>query len=176
MPGAGKSTVAKAASRLGFTVLNLGDVVRTATVQRRLATSDVNLGTVMQALRHEQGAGAIAQLALSRFHGEADWVVVDGVRSIAEVDAFRKLGPTKILGVHAAPRVRYGFLRRRARGDAPLAWGSFVVRDRRELAVGVGETLALSDEILSNNEITRSTLQAQAKHLLQRWMAAVEAG
>lgn len=174
MPGAGKSTVAKAGGKIGFAIVNMGDAVREETARRNLELTDVNTGTVMVKLREQLGPGAIAQLALPTITTSHRLVVVDGVRSIEEAGVFKKVGVVKLLAVHASPAVRFRFLRARGREDAPLSWELFQARDQRELAVGIGEAIALADEVISNNEIGIDELQTQTVKVIGRWRSALE--
>lgn len=175
MPGAGKSTVAKAIAKLGFHVVNLGDAVREETARRQLEPTDANIGAVMVKLRERLGPGAIAELSLPKVTSPGhEYVVVDGVRGIEEVNVFKRVGAVKLLAVHAAQPVRFHFLRSRGRLDAPLSWELFEARDQRELAVGVGEAIALADEIISNNAVTIDELQDAAVRIVRRWMGAAQ--
>ncbi|MEM4298410.1 MAG: AAA family ATPase, partial [Nitrososphaerota archaeon] len=66
MPGAGKTTAARALQRLGFELISLGDVVREEASRRGLEPTDANLGSIMLQLREESGPGIIAQLAMPK--------------------------------------------------------------------------------------------------------------
>ncbi len=171
MPGAGKSTAAEAISTLGFATVNMGDVIREETKKRRLPLTEESIGTVMLKLRERDGPGAVAKLCFPRIQASrGQFVVIDGARSVDEVEVFGSLSDVKVLAVHASPRKRYDYLTRRGRTDAPLTWESFVSRDDRELQVGLGKIIALSDEVISNNDITIGKLQSTAKKTAKRWM------
>jgi dephospho-CoA kinase len=60
MPGAGKSTVAKALESRGFKRIVMGDVIREETRRRGLEPDEKNTGTVMLELREKYGQGAVA--------------------------------------------------------------------------------------------------------------------
>lgn len=77
-------------------------------------------------------------------------VAVEGVRSMAEIDALRKKHTVVIVGVHASPKTRYDRLIARARSDDPKSWEEFLERDSRELGVGLGNVIALAEEMLVN--------------------------
>ena len=90
MPGAGKSTAAQALVAMGWTQVVMGDVIRDETKRRGLDPNARNTGEVMRSLRRERGDAAVADLCLEAIaEKKLEKVVVDGIRSIAEVVAFR---------------------------------------------------------------------------------------
>ncbi len=64
MPGAGKSTAAKALENIGMKRVVMGDVIREETKRRGLAVDEKNTGEVMRDLRKIYGEGAVAELCL----------------------------------------------------------------------------------------------------------------
>ncbi|MGB9727581.1 MAG: AAA family ATPase [Nitrososphaeria archaeon] len=169
MPGSGKTTVAKAIERMGFYYISLGDVVREETLSRGLEVNDGNCGIVMKDLREKFGPQAVAQLSLKNFPRDKRLIVVDGIRSVHEVQVYRSIGKTRLLAIHASPERRYHFLVSRGRKDAPVSREDFDLRDRRELEVGLGDAIALSDEIISNNS-TLNALIKKVKVQVRIWL------
>jgi dephospho-CoA kinase len=175
MPGAGKSTAAKAANDLGFNVVNMGDGVREETAKLGLPLTDNNVGLIMLNLRKKKGMGSVANLILPKISSsKSKWVAVDGVRNLEEVEIFTKVYQVKILAIHASPEVRFKFLKRRSREDAPKSWKLFEERDRRELSVGAGKVIALADEIIPNNGISIKELNEKVHLILRRWRDSFE--
>ena len=122
MPGAGKSTAAEALVKEGWTRVVMGDVIRAETKRRGLEPDARNTGEVMKLLRREKGEAAVADLCLEAVErSRSRNVVVDGIRSMAEVDAFRKKAEVLLVAVHAAPSRRFELLRERGRRDDPLS-------------------------------------------------------
>src|SRR2546425_7221553 len=64
MPGAGKSSAAKALENIGMKRVVMGDVIREETKRRGLAVDEKNTGEVMRDLRKVYGEGAVAELCL----------------------------------------------------------------------------------------------------------------
>jgi dephospho-CoA kinase len=153
MPGAGKSTIAAVAERLGFEVFRMGDDVRMEVERRKLPPSDENLGAIMLDLRQKQGPVAIAHLSKQRIEkqSKSKLIVIDGIRNMNEFLEFGKLGTALLIAVHASPERRFQFLKARGRSDSPNNLQSFDSRDRRELSVGVGETIDLADAVIPND-------------------------
>lgn len=171
MPGAGKSTVAAALELHGLKRIVMGDVIREETKRRGLQPNEKNSAKVMLELREKYGPAAVAEACLESLRPVRDRaVVIDGIRSLAEVEVFRRAGRVVLLGVHASPDRRFALLTSRGRSDAPSSRSSFDERDARELSVGVGNAIALSDEILSNENIEAKELEARAVELVSRWL------
>jgi dephospho-CoA kinase len=176
MPGAGKTTVATALGAAGFQTISMGDVVREEAKRRGLPMDAQTLGKIMVGLREERGPGAIAHLIAEKIsRGSANHVVIDGLRSMQEVDVLRKHGTIKILAIHAPKQARFGFLKGRGRGDAPDSEEEFDLRDKRELGVGIGEAISFSDSIIMNDG-TIEDLKRKAVEIAGRWKEEVEAG
>lgn len=170
MPGAGKSTAAQALVAMGWTQVVMGDVIRDETKRRGLDPNARNTGEVMRSLRRERGDAAVADLCLEAIaEKKLEKVVVDGIRSIAEVVAFRKKASVLLVAVHASPARRYELLRERGRRDDPLSQEMFLERDQRELGVGIGSAIALADETVSNQHASAERLVAEMTKVVERW-------
>jgi dephospho-CoA kinase len=171
MPGSGKSEVAQAYRDTGIPVIVMGDVVREETRRRGLDANPENTKKVMLELREIDGLGAIAKRCIISLRSQkSDTVVVEGCRSIAEIDVFEDYADeVSIVCVHASPRVRFERLRNRNREDAPPTWAVFRERDIREISVGLGGVIALSDVMLIN-EGTLDNLRLQARKLAETRM------
>ncbi|MFY9795279.1 MAG: AAA family ATPase [Candidatus Nitrosopolaris sp.] len=176
MPGSGKSTVADSLNKKGFAVIAMGDVVRDEGKRKNIEPNDMNLGNLMLNLRKQFGPGAIAQLILNELEkrenrGDSTHkIVIDGVRSVPEVELLQTIGRVRLLAIHASASIRLEHLRKRARGDAPFNEYEFDNRDKRELAVGISEAIAMSDEMLSNNNLTIEELTEKAVEIVQKWV------
>lgn len=176
MPGAGKSTIAEGLrARGGHTVVNMGDAVRAEAARRGLEPTAGNLASLMVGLRERGGPGAVARLVGPSVEAApaGHTVVIDGIRSNAEIDHFRSLGRVRILSVHASADTRFGFLGRRGRPDDPADRERFNDRDRRELGIGISGSIAMADESISNNAGGADALVGRAASIMARWAAAL---
>ena len=153
MPGAGKSIVVDTARHLGYGIVTMGDVVREQTHQRGLEPTPQNVGKVMLELRAEGGNYAIAKKCIPKIEQQASHkVLVDGLRSQFEADIFKEhFQKFTVVAVHASPQIRFQRLSRRGRSDDPKMWEVFHERDMRELSVGLGTVIALSEKIIVND-------------------------
>ena len=172
MPGAGKSTVASLLHRDGFAIVTMGDVIREEAKRHNLVMNDSNLGNLMLNLRKSKGPAAIAYLILKKMEQElnaTDNIVIDGIRSVAEVNVLKSLGHVKLLAVHASADMRYKHIKERGRSDVALDSNDFRIRDKRELKIGISEAIALSDEVVSNNNLTKDELRNKVLSIARRW-------
>lgn len=176
MPGAGKSTAAEALVAKGWKRVVMGDVVREETKRRGLVADEANTGEVMRDLRRQHGETAIAELTLrSMQQSGSEGVVVDGIRSIAEVETFRKSAKVLLVAVHASRSRRFALLKERGRSDDPLTYEMFLRRDNRELEIGIGSAIALADEVVSNEHLAPEKLSARILEVVDDWVGRVKA-
>ncbi|HDQ05767.1 MAG TPA: dephospho-CoA kinase, partial [Candidatus Bathyarchaeota archaeon] len=140
MPGSGKGVFRRTVQRMGYPVVIMGDVVREEAKRRNLKPTPENLGKIMLNLRELEGPATVAKRCIPKVkEANRKIVVVDGVRSLAEVEEFQKNFPNFILiAIHASPKTRYQRLFRRKRSDDPTNWETFMERDLRELGIGMG--------------------------------------
>jgi len=155
MPAAGKSRAAQLACERGIPAVVMGDVVREEAERCGLDQSDAKIGSVGDRLRAEEGMDAIAKRsvpAIRKLKDDADIVVIDGIRGLAEVDLFRKeFGSDFVLVSIVAPiDIRLERMSRRKRSDAVTDPDSLKARDERELKWGLGEALESADQVIRN--------------------------
>ncbi|MFL6497855.1 MAG: AAA family ATPase [Nitrososphaera sp.] len=176
MPGAGKSSVASFLNEKGFAVVTMGDVIREEAKRQGLEPTDINLGNMMLKLRQDYGPGAVGHIVLQKLtrDGSSNNIVIDGIRSIAEVDVLKRVGHVRLLAIHASQETRFKHLRQRRRADAPSNSNEFTGRDKRELSVGVSEAIALANEMVSNNELTLEELKLRAYEIVKEWLEEIK--
>ena len=171
MPGAGKTTIANGLKEKGFEIVNMGDAVRAEAKRRNLEPTGQNLGKLMVELREKNGPGAVADLITIQIkNSNSNVIVIDGIRSNSEIEVLKKSGIVKLLSVHASSDARFNFLSDRGRSDDPQGQESFKERDKRELEVGISKSIALSDESISNNNLTKDELIESAYKIIQSWI------
>ena len=95
--GSGKTTAIEAIRDLGL-VVTMGDVVRNEAKKRNLEPSGNIIGNIAKELREKEGPGVIAKKCVDLIKNKNEEVIiVDGVRSISEVNVFRKFWKNKDL-------------------------------------------------------------------------------
>tara|TARA_B100001146_G_scaffold208068_1_gene203921 strand:- start:1623 stop:2144 length:522 start_codon:yes stop_codon:yes gene_type:complete len=171
MPGSGKSTIVSALKAMGLEALNLGDGVRAEAKRCNLEPSGDNLGKLMLELREKNGPGAIAELLTEPIkNSQSEVIIIDGVRSTAEIEVLKNVGSVKLLSIEASADTRYKFLSARGRSDDPKTREKFEERDNREIGVGLGETIAIADETIGNSDITLNELTKLAHKVIEKWI------
>lgn len=169
MPGAGKSLVVETAQQEGYAVVVMGDVVREETQKRGLELNPKNIGKVMLELRETGGNSIIAEKCIPKIEQkESRKIIVDGLRSLNEVDAFKAHFPRfSLVAIHASPETRFNRLYRRRRNDDPDGWELFRERDMRELSVGLGNAIAMAEHLIIN-ENNRDKAKAKIRETLYK--------
>ncbi len=152
MPGAGKGVFRRTVQRISYPVVTMGDEVREEVKRRNLKPTPKNLGKTMLNLRELEGPVAIAKRCIPKLKNATGKIVfIDGIRSLVEVDEFKKHFPNFILiAIHTAPKTRYQRLFRRRRSDDPTNWETFMERDLRELGIGMGAVISIADQVIVN--------------------------
>lgn len=169
MPGAGKSIVSKAARDLGIPVYNMGDIIREDTLKFYKEITPETMRETSQKVRKLYGEDYVARRTLEKIKEKEGVVLIDGVRSLIEVEVFKGRGPTYIIAVHASPRTRFERIKKRGRPGDPNDWEEFVKRDYMELSFGVGNVIALADFMIVN-ECSIDEAYRGAKEILERLM------
>ncbi|HUJ84624.1 MAG TPA: AAA family ATPase [Candidatus Acidoferrales bacterium] len=172
MPGSGKSLVVDAARELGYEIVVMGDVVRAETIKRGFDLTAQNVGRVMLELRAEGGNAVVASKCIPRIEEQSgDKVLVDGLRSLYEVDTFKaNFNKFSVAAVHASPETRFSRLFTRRRSDDPNVWDAFYERDMRELGVGLGNVIAMAEQLIVNDNSAE-----EAKGAVRKALGRIEA-
>jgi dephospho-CoA kinase len=79
------------------------------------------------------------------------------------------MGQVKLLAVHASADMRYKHIKERGRSDVAIDHNDFKIRDKRELDIGISEVIALSDEVVSNNNLTKDELRNKVLAIVRKW-------
>lgn len=158
LPGSGKGELATVARNEGIPVVTMGDVIRQACRDRGRDPSSDH-GAVAKALREEHGPAAIAERSLPLIRDAADetntdTVIVDGLRSMVEVDAFREeFGDAfRIVSIEAPFELRAERLAERKRDSSDGDLEQLRARDERELEFGMGDVMEAADYRIENTD------------------------
>jgi predicted RNA binding protein with dsRBD fold (UPF0201 family)/dephospho-CoA kinase len=169
-PGSGKSEATVIAQTEGFFPVAMGDAVRSHMHELGIELSEKNVGTIANKLRAEHGMDVIAKMCIPVVHAlTSEKVVIDGIRGIAEVNAFKRefKGDFKLIAIAAGPEVRFKRVKDRSRPDDPNDFQRFEEKDKRELAWGLEEALGAAEYSIQN-EGTLEELNANVSSLLER--------
>jgi dephospho-CoA kinase len=175
MPGSGKSLIVDTARELGYAVVVMGDVVRQETINRGFELTPQNVGKVMLELRQKEGNFVIAQKCVPTIQEQiSNKVLVDGLRSLYEADIFKEhFSRFTLVAVHASPEIRFKRLSNRHRSDDPKEWKVFNERDMRELTVGLGNVIAMAEQMIVNDntlEQVKAKIKESLEKVEEKWM------
>ncbi len=154
MPGSGKSEAVKVASEQGVPVHRMGDAVWDEVRRQGLPLEAGQVGRVANEMRTSHGPDIWARRTMEAVDREADLVIIDGLRSRAELEVFKEeLGDDLLLVLIDCPDdVRMARVTARGRDDDTMDAEAFRARDERELSWGLGEVLAEADTVIPNKD------------------------
>jgi len=152
MAGSGKTTLSGIIHESGIRVVTMGDVIRDLAKQQGMDPTPENIGHFAENIRKE-GPDAVARRCVEMLkRGPDGTIIVDGIRSLAEVEAFKDDFDIVLIALWASPLSRFKRLTRRGRSDDPKTWEEFKERERRELGFGIGNAIASSDYMIKNDD------------------------
>lgn len=168
MPGSGKSVVREIAEELGIPVLAMGDIIREEVKRRSLKEEAESYNLVMKDIRAKLGVQIVAERIAKKLNEiEADIALIDGVRSLEEVEYFGKIAEDVcILALLCPSQIRLKRLSSRARLGDPKIEKELEERDNAELKLGLGDVIAKADFYLLNYDRSKDFFKEDAKKTL----------
>ena len=168
MPGSGKDEFAMVARDMGIEVINMGDIVREYTSSTGVSIS--MSGEIASRERKANGMDIWAKRTIERV--QSNFVVVEGVRNIEEIQRFRKdMVIGLVVSISSGRDTRYARLLKMGREDDPRNIEEFTVREKRELSWGIGEVLATADRYICNDSsidaFKESVKEFLRQHIIQ---------
>ena len=165
MPAAGKEEFQKVAAEEGYVIVRMGDVVREEARRRGLPITDAAVGGMAHAEREARGVAVWAERTIPRVR--ADRVCIDGLRSSAELAAFRRAfgHGLVVFAMTAPPKTRWERVQRRRREDDAKTWEEFLARDARERGWGLEDVVASADVTIVNEGTLQDFYAAVRKAL-----------
>jgi dephospho-CoA kinase len=151
LPGSGKSAAMEAINDLG-TIITMGDVIRNEAKIGGIEPTDVNLGKIANDLRNEGGQEIIAKMSVELINNlKSDVIFVDGVRSIAEINIFRKSWKFPLIATVIDENIRFKRLYERGRHDDPKTIDELRERDKREIHFGLKDVIKNAEYKIENS-------------------------
>ncbi|KYK33764.1 MAG: hypothetical protein AYK22_05995 [Thermoplasmatales archaeon SG8-52-3] len=142
--------------RKNIPVIRMGDMVWEEVKNRKLTLDENNVGTIANQMRKDYGMDIWAKRTIEKVLKieENDCIIIDGIRNIEEIDAFKKkLGKDFILiAITASDITRQKRFLKRGREDDSKDIQDLKDRDRRELNWGLDTVIASADIIIPNDE------------------------
>ena len=150
LPGSGKSTAIEAIIDLGK-IITMGDVIRNEAKIRGIDPTGENLGKIAKELRDKWGQEIIARKCVELIKNlKNDIIFVDGVRSIIELNVFRKFWKFPLIATVIDEEIRFKRLYERARSDDPKTIAELRERDKREISFGLNSLVKKAEYKIEN--------------------------
>ena len=167
LPGSGKSTALESVEDLGI-IVNMGDVVRNEAIKKNIEQTDENLGQLAKTLRIEGGEDIIAEKCVDMIqNSQSEVVFVDGIRSLYELDVFRKYWRFPLIVIETDEANRYQRIIERARDDDSKSAVDIKKREEREIGFGLLELIQEGDYVIKNNS-TIQDLKKNTRKLIKK--------
>ncbi|MBR2665976.1 MULTISPECIES: nucleoside monophosphate kinase [Methanobrevibacter] len=160
LPGSGKGIVSDIATEKGAIIVSMGDIVREEAKKRGEGSKET-----AKNLRKEFGEYIISELTIEKIkklqdEGVEKTIIVEGIRSLHEVDMFKEnFDNFMILSIFANTNIRFERLKKRMREDDSQDFNEFKKRDMSELGFGIGSVISLSDRLIINESDMESFIQ-----------------
>lgn len=165
LPGSGKSTALEAIEDLGK-IINMGNIIREEASNQNLKPTGENLGKIAKNLRKEEGPAVIANKTIEKIKDLSEQVIfVDGLRSVAELNEFRKHWEFPLIAVILEEDKRLKRIKERGRKDDSKSIEQIKKRDKREKRFGLEELIDKADYTISNNS-TKTNLEKKTRELV----------
>ena len=151
LPGSGKSTIIEAIEDLGK-VITMGDVIRNEAKKRNVPLIDENLGKIAKELREIGGPNIVAEKCVEWIKTlKSKLIFIDGLRSIEEVNIFKKYWKFPVIAIVVDDDLRFKRLTERGRSDDPKNIKQLKERDKREIEFGLKEVITNSNFQFKND-------------------------
>ena len=160
MPGSGKSIISDIAAERGAIIVSMGDIIREESKKRGESSKET-----AKNLRKEFGEYIVSELTIKKIkkiqeEGIENTIVVEGIRSLPEVEMFKEnFDNFIILSIFANPKLRFERLKIRQREDDSDDYNVFKERDYTELKFGIGSVISLSDKLIINESDMESCIE-----------------
>ena len=160
LPGSGQGIVSDIATEKGAIIVSMGDIVREEAKKRGQGSKET-----AKNLRKEFGEYIISELTIEKIkklqdEGVEKTIIVEGIRSLHEVDMFKEnFDNFMILSIFANTNIRFERLKKRMREDDSQDFNEFKKRDMSELGFGIGSVISLSDRLIINESDMESFIQ-----------------
>ena len=182
LPGSGKSVAVEAARARGIPVVRMGRFVLEEVARRGHPTTEEHIGPVATGMRQEHGDDVWARRTIEALRAggvegvdpTTRIVVVDGVRSLAEVARFRHdLGSDfTLIAIDAPDEMRHMRILGRGREDDAAEHALLHQRDERERGWGVDAAIRQADHMLRNDVDDVDAFTRQVASVLDRVLAS----
>lgn len=160
LPWSGKSEAVKIAKKKGLAVFRMGDFVWDEVKKRNLSLNTNNVGKIAQEMREKHGNTIWAEKTVNAIKQsvQSSDVVIDGIRSVDEINYFRKhlSNSFRLVAIIATDKLRHERAKLRKRADDSTNNMDLQNRDDREKKWGIDRVINSADVVISNQSSLES--------------------
>ncbi len=160
MPWSGKSEAVEIAKKKKLAVYRMGDFVWKEVERRGLSVNAENVGKVAQEMRKKYGKTVWADKTVNQIlrDKKESVIIIDGIRSIEEVQFFRsKLSTSfKLVAITTSDEQRHKRAKQRKRADDSASDKEIQERDDRERGWGLEQVIQEADILIDNDSTLES--------------------
>ena len=177
--GSGKDTIINYLHRrCGFPVYSLGDMVRDLVAEEQQETTRENLQETAQRLIEIHGDDFFVRQLIGKLEEDApDAAGISGIRKPHDAKTFKEQYASNFILAHVRvkdPETRFMRLRQRKDPRDPEEFEDFLIQDQREEDIfQIGETLAMADEVLSNDGSIEDLHQQIEEKIISPYLAII---
>ncbi|MBD3251486.1 AAA family ATPase [Candidatus Uhrbacteria bacterium] len=154
-PGAGKSHAADyIIEQYGGEHIKFSEYLSHVLHRMSLAKSRENMIKLSVILRKEFGEDIFSHaVAADALQSDRDVVLIDGIRRVEDLAAFKALPNFKLIAINADPNVRYERIRGRKEktDDSEITWEQFLKTEQAPTEVTIPETMTYANFTIMNN-------------------------
>ncbi len=134
LPGSGKSIAADMIKKMGFEVIELGDIWRELLKKSHISRADpIGTREFTRKVRDKYGKDVYARYAFRKVQKNRRKIAIMGIRSTYEINYLKKrLKRMYIIALLAPMRMRFGRLKHRGKPEDPKTLKSFRWLETRE--------------------------------------------
>jgi len=154
----GKSVVGNILKSKGFDVISLSSIIREYLDTKGIIANRKTMQDAGNELRRNYGGHILAERSLAKFP-KNDFLVIDGIRNIEEIDYLKANSIFTLIGVDAPIEVRWERVKKRNRDNDLLNYDKFLLDDARDRGFNeplngqqVGMCLVQADHLIINDE------------------------
>jgi dephospho-CoA kinase len=166
MPACGKSLFTEVAKGRGYQVFDLSSVLKGMLSREGKGISSTNLSALAKKIRDEEGMDAVAR-RLYKTIPKKGKIIIAGFRSYPEVEFMRKkFRDMAMVSLITETKRRLAFTLAIKKYDIHNE-KDFRSRDKRDLDLGLGRVICLSDYFLFN-DVPKGAFLQRSKKLIER--------
>lgn len=132
--GAGKGTIVKyLVEKKNFTHLSVSDYLKKVISKKNLSVNRQNMVKIANDIRKKHGASYIVDVLLKKANRKRGNVVIESLRTPAEIQSLKKQGEFYLFAVDAKRKARYERIRERQSEKDNVTFKKFVKSEKQEM-------------------------------------------